>query len=63
MAVAIICDTCVEAKAKVENAIELVPGIDGFSEVIYHKLDELEDMPKEYGDTKEKMSRIRPVLN
>lgn len=62
-AVAIVCDDCMKTKLQPISAIELEPGQDGFGEVIYHALEELEDVPDWVRRAEEKLSRPSQLMN
>ena len=59
-AVAIVCDNCIEAKTSIKFVIEAEPG---YTKVIYHKLEDLEDEPQWFKDIKERLSRPSPSMN
>ena len=60
-AIAIICDRCGDSgNINPKFAIEAEPG---YTNVIYHKLEDLEDEPEWVKNIKEKLSRPSPILN
>jgi len=60
-AVGIICDKCGDSgDIKIKYVIEAEPG---YSKVMYHKIEDLEDEPEWAKRAKEKLSRPSPIMN
>lgn len=59
-AVAVVCDNCIETKVEVKFAVEAEPG---FTNVTYHRLEDLEDEPEWVKKAKERLSRPSPIMN